>query len=162
MAPTPGQAAYERAHAAMRRRFSGIAPIAWDELAAEAQADWEDVAGEANSALNEAIAKVVAERDRLRGELAETREALALAMTPGALEGIAIIADDEELAGLRAENGRLNLALDVVSRRNLELRAENGRLGGQGSGPFAGADEWAVFWGGELPGECAGWDRRSR
>lgn len=41
---TPGQAVYEAQHAAMRRRFGGIAEIRWDELSGEAQAEWEDIA----------------------------------------------------------------------------------------------------------------------
>jgi hypothetical protein len=44
MTATPGRAVYEAQHAAMRRRFPGIAEIRWDELSAEAQAEWEDIA----------------------------------------------------------------------------------------------------------------------
>lgn len=44
MSVTPGQAVYEAQHAAMRRRFGGIAEIRWDELSGEAQAEWEDIA----------------------------------------------------------------------------------------------------------------------
>lgn len=42
--PTPGQAVYEAQHAALRRHFPGIAEIGWDELGAEAQAEWEGIA----------------------------------------------------------------------------------------------------------------------
>jgi hypothetical protein len=41
---TPGQAVYEAQHAAMRRRFGGIAEIRWDELSEEAQAEQEGIA----------------------------------------------------------------------------------------------------------------------
>jgi hypothetical protein len=41
---SPGQAVYEAQHAAMRRRFPGIAEIRWDELSEEAQAEWEGIA----------------------------------------------------------------------------------------------------------------------
>ena len=44
MTATPGRAVYEAQHAAMRRRFPGIAEIRWNELGAEAQAEWEDIA----------------------------------------------------------------------------------------------------------------------
>jgi hypothetical protein len=47
---TPGQAAYERHQIVLRRRFPGIAPIGWDELDAEAQADWVSIARDAAAA----------------------------------------------------------------------------------------------------------------
>jgi hypothetical protein len=58
---TPARAAYERMHSAQRRRFPGIAPIAWGELDEEAQADWKDIAlaaaGDAASEATYAFAK---------------------------------------------------------------------------------------------------------
>jgi hypothetical protein len=44
LAPTPGQAVYGAQHAALRRRFPGIAEIRWDELGAEARVEWEVIA----------------------------------------------------------------------------------------------------------------------
>jgi hypothetical protein len=44
---TPGQAAYERWHANLRREFPGIAPVLWGELGGKARAGWGDVAGDA-------------------------------------------------------------------------------------------------------------------
>ena len=44
IAASPGRAVYERHHALLRQRFPGIAPIGWDELGDEAQAEWEDIA----------------------------------------------------------------------------------------------------------------------
>jgi hypothetical protein len=41
---TPGRAVYEAQHAAQRQCFPGIAPIAWDELSVEAQAESEGIA----------------------------------------------------------------------------------------------------------------------
>lgn len=188
-APTPAQAAYERHQTLMRRRFPGIAPIGWEELDDRAHADWQEIAGEANSALNTAIAKIVAERNRLKSDFAETRRALALAMTPGALECAAIIANDEtcdlvedpppaEVAVRKADLdvlvaactsylptqvspevgaafARLLAAFDKANRENAPSLALPGVLP---SGPFTGTEEWAVFYGGETPDDCAGFD----
>jgi len=61
---TPGQAVYEAQHAAMRRRFPGIAEIRWDELSAEAQAEQEGIADAGlMAALARADAAAVADDD---------------------------------------------------------------------------------------------------
>jgi hypothetical protein len=51
---TPGQAVHEAQHAAVRRRFGGIAEIRWGELSGEAQAEWEDIARDGVAAYIEA------------------------------------------------------------------------------------------------------------
>lgn len=79
---TPGQAVYEAHQAFMIRCFPGIAPIAWDELSVEAQAEWEDIARAGIAAYIEANggdpvdpARVIAEA--VVPELAELRGRLA-------------------------------------------------------------------------------------
>ena len=65
----------------------------------------------------------------------------------------------QELAGLRAENERLGVALDVVTRRNGEPPADPPPLPeALPSGPFTSTEEWGVFWGGETPDDCAGFE----
>jgi hypothetical protein len=77
VAVTPGQAAYERCHAAQRRRFPGIAPIAWGELDAEAQADWESVAQDAIETAESHSAIYLNEIGRLAAALRTIRDAHA-------------------------------------------------------------------------------------
>jgi len=74
-AVTPGQAVYEAHHASQRRRFPGIAPIGWYELSAEAQAEWEVIAGAGTGTALAALRDQLAtEAARLRGLLAAERE----------------------------------------------------------------------------------------
>jgi hypothetical protein len=64
---SPRQAIYEAQHAAVRRRFPGIAEIRWDELSAEAQAEQEEIA---DAGLMAALARAdaAATDDDLDGE----------------------------------------------------------------------------------------------
>lgn len=74
---TPGQAAYERHQIVLRRRFPGIAPIAWAELDAEAQGDWESVARDAIETAESHSAIYLNEIDRLATALRTIRDAHA-------------------------------------------------------------------------------------
>jgi len=73
---TPGQAVYEAQHAAVRRRFPGIAEIRWDELSDEARAEWELIAEAGlTAALRRADAAAVLDDDLEGDDLGEARDA---------------------------------------------------------------------------------------
>jgi transcriptional regulator with XRE-family HTH domain len=77
-----------------------------------------------DEALGAAIARVIAERDRFARELGEARRALALAMTPGALEGAAVVAAVDDADALRRQLAKVHaIAFRPGMSHMLKLRA---------------------------------------